>query len=89
MPQTNIVQTSWNLFEEVGALGRTISGSGLFTLTDDWFICRYRPEAFTPLCTSVPNPEGWSAWTNPASPGWIKRVLAGINPFDGVWPTPP
>ncbi len=65
-----------------GALDITIEGPGLFTLTDNYFICRYRPVS-APLCTSADNPQGWSDWTAPMlAEGWIKRVLRGINPFE-------
>lgn len=62
-----------------GAVDITIKGPGTYTLSDNWFVCRYR--ALNPA-----NPVGtntWSEWTDPMlAEGWIKRVLAGINPFD-------
>jgi hypothetical protein len=61
-----------------GAVDITIEGPGLFTLSDNYFVCRYHP-------TNPANPcgTGWSAWTDPMlAPGWIKRVLTGINPFE-------
>ncbi len=65
-----------------GAVDITIEGPGLFTLTDNYFICRYRP-AGAPLCTTAGDPQGWSDWTQPMlAEGWIKRVLRGINPFE-------
>ena len=65
-----------------GALDITIEGPGLFTLTDNYFICRYRP-ASAPLCATAVNPQGWSDWTAPMlAEGWVKRVLRGINPFE-------
>ncbi|MBI2926732.1 MAG: hypothetical protein HYY24_13630 [Verrucomicrobia bacterium] len=65
-----------------GAVDITIQGPGLFTLTDNYFICRYRPIS-SPLCASAADPEGWSDWTAPMlAEGWIKRVLRGINPFE-------
>ncbi|MBI4660165.1 MAG: hypothetical protein HY735_15100, partial [Verrucomicrobia bacterium] len=48
-------------------------------LTDNYLIMRYRAigSGFSPGSTN------WSAWTDPAlAEGWIKRVLAGINPFN-------
>jgi hypothetical protein len=66
----------------VGAVDITIAGPGLFTLTDNYFICRYRPVS-SPLCATASNPQGWSDWTAPMlAEGWIKRVLDGINPFE-------
>jgi hypothetical protein len=62
----------------LGAVDITISGPGLYTLSDNYFVCRYRR-------VNGPNPCGpdWSAWTAPMlAEGWIKRVLAGIGPFE-------
>ena len=65
-----------------GAVDVTIQGPGLFTLTDNYFICRYRPVSL-PLCTTASNPQGWSDWTSPMlAEGWIKRVERNINPFE-------
>jgi hypothetical protein len=59
--------------------------SGLLLLGDVWFVGRYRGYA-------VNGQTNWSDWfgdpSSPSSPramlveGWIKRVLAGLNPFD-------
>ncbi|MFM1942368.1 MAG: hypothetical protein RI897_1350 [Verrucomicrobiota bacterium] len=50
-------------------------------LSDSYVIMRYR--AVTPEHASYQPDGGWSRWTTPAlSEGWIKRVLAGINPFN-------
>src|SRR5262249_12210042 len=44
------------------------------SLSDNYLTMRYRPQA---------DPDGWSQWTEPQlAEGWIKRVLAGINPFN-------
>ena len=46
-------------------------------LSDNYLIVRYRS-------TDPANPSygTWSAWTEPQlAEGWIKRVLAGVNPF--------
>jgi hypothetical protein len=61
----------------VGAVDFTIAGPGLYTLSDNYFICRYRR-------VSGPNPcPDFSAWTAPMlAEGWIKRVTAGIGPFE-------
>ncbi len=63
-----------------GAIDITIGGAGLFTLSDNWFIMRYRKktaEAGDPVCASQ-----YSDWTNPMlAPGWIKRVMGRIDPF--------
>jgi ELWxxDGT repeat protein len=85
LPQAAIPPEQWNFYSPVpasgqGALDITIGGPGLFTLSDNYFVCRYRS-------TNVLSAAGtnWSAWTDPGSgfaPGWIKRVLQNINPFE-------
>ena len=86
LPPTN-PPDQWALYTPTpvtgaGAVDITITGPGLFTLTDNYFICRYRPAA-APLCTAPNNLQGWSDWTSPMlAEGWIKRVLRGINPFE-------
>jgi hypothetical protein len=63
---------------EVGKNRHIVSGAGIDTLGDNYYIMRYRP-------TDPEHPmfNVWSEWTNPALvEGWIKRVLAGINPFN-------
>jgi hypothetical protein len=68
----------------VGKNRHTIEGNSLFTLTDNYFIYRYR--AIDPAhdaYETVTNGGGWSNWTEPQlAEGWIKRALAGINPFE-------
>jgi hypothetical protein len=56
-----------------------------FTLADNWFISRYRGY-------NIGGQTHWSDWVgDPASsettraafaPGWVKRVVEGINPFE-------
>lgn len=83
----NVPPEQWTLFRAEPATGEgsvdiTIQGPGLFTLTDNYFICRYRPIR-PPLCVDASNPQGWSDWTAPMlAEGWVKRVLRGINPFE-------
>jgi hypothetical protein len=57
-------------------------------LADNYLIMRYQAKA-TNHASFVPNPSSptqniaWSSWTRPQlAEGWIKRVLAGINPFN-------
>ncbi|MFM8418880.1 MAG: hypothetical protein ACKOEQ_01990, partial [Verrucomicrobiota bacterium] len=55
----------------------TIGGVGIQALSDNYVVMRYRP-------TNPDHPlrNQWSDWTEPRlAEGWIKRVLAGINPF--------
>ncbi|MHC1765847.1 MAG: hypothetical protein AB9869_16375 [Verrucomicrobiia bacterium] len=62
----------------IGAVDITIAGPGLYTLSDNYFVCRYRRVAGVGTCGS-----DWSDWTPPMlAEGWIKRVLAGIDPFE-------
>ena len=58
----------------------TIGGPGIFTLSDNWFIARYKKKTVNP---SDPDcAKDYSAWTEPQfAPGWIKRVFGAINPF--------
>ncbi|MCI0747734.1 MAG: PA14 domain-containing protein [Verrucomicrobia subdivision 3 bacterium] len=73
----------WLRFEPVpatgiGAVDFTIGGPGLHTLSDNYFIARYRRVTGPSPCGST-----FSAWTAPMlAEGWIKRVLAGIGPFE-------
>src|SRR5262249_13970433 len=73
----------WSLFvpnppSGDGAADITIEGAGLFTLSDNYFVCRYRPKD-----TNNPCGVAFSSFAAPQlQEGWIKRVLAGINPFE-------
>jgi hypothetical protein len=54
-------------------------GSPLLVMTDNYFTMRYRPKASTNSIAGTT----WSRWMPPKLvEGWIKRVLAGINPFN-------
>jgi hypothetical protein len=62
----------------VGIPEVVIEGANVNTLGDNWFICRYRP-----INPSHPLYNQWSDWTRPQlAEGWVKRVLAGINPYE-------
>ena len=55
-----------------------LGGAGIRVLGDNYVVLRYRPTD-----PSHPLYNQWSAWTAPQlAEGWIKRVLAGINPFN-------
>ncbi len=62
----------------------TIGGAGLQALGDNYVVLRFRPvNPAHPLYRATPSNSDWSRWTAPAlAEGWIKRVLAGINPFN-------
>jgi hypothetical protein len=77
-PPEQWVQVQANPTTGVGAVDLTIAGPGLYTLSDNYFIARYRRVSGPSPCGS-----GFSAWTAPMlAEGWIKRVLAGIGPFE-------
>ena len=79
LPPTNPYD-QWILHaKENGKLYTVIGGPGLLTLSDNYFVCRYRPT--DPNCPA--GTTTWSEWTDPMlAEGWIKRALRGINPFD-------
>lgn len=62
----------------------TLGGAGIQALSDNYVVMRYRPvNPSHPLYKANPTDADWSDWTAPAlAEGWIKRVLAGINPFN-------
>jgi hypothetical protein len=72
--------TSWTtLTNGIGAPRFTLGGSGVQVLSDNWITMRYR--SVNPGAN--PANTNWSDWTAPQlAQGWIKRVLAGINPFN-------
>jgi hypothetical protein len=61
-----------------------LGGAGIQALGDHYLVLRYRPlNPAHPLFVEEPTDADWSEWTPPAlAEGWIKRVLAGINPFN-------
>ncbi len=64
-----------------------LGGAGVQALSDNWIRVRYRPNnPAHPLYVGKVGgawpATGWSAWTSEIAEGWIKRVLAGINPFN-------
>jgi hypothetical protein len=61
-------------------------GGSTFVLNDRWFTMRYRPKVNTGhiLATGTTQAEvPYSRWMPPQFvEGWVKRVLAAINPFE-------
>ncbi len=56
----------------------TLGGAGIQVLGDNYIVLRYKSAN-----TNHPLYNQWSEWTKPQlAEGWIKRVLAGINPFN-------
>lgn len=73
--------------EPQGANEITIAGANIQTLSDNWYVARYRG---LPACN---NATEWSLWAGQpgATPlnqraqlaeGWVKRVLKRLNPFE-------
>ena len=55
-------------------------GGSSFILNDRWFTLRYKTKTGS---NNVVGDEVYSRWTPPQFvPGWIKRVLTAINPFN-------
>ena len=72
---------------EDGKVRHTLGGASILTLTDNYFTMRYRAKANTDAANATggdaSTPGGWSRWLPPQlAEGWIKRALAGINPFN-------
>lgn len=76
-----------SLADPVGANDITIGGADLQTLSDNWYLVRYRG---LPACNDTTT---WSLWAGqpgatPTDPraqlaeGWVKRVLQALNPFE-------
>jgi hypothetical protein len=73
--------TNWPALIDIGndlnhyTLG---AATGIRSLGDNYVALRYRQPN-----SPIPANTNWSAWTAPQlAEGYIKRVLAGINPFD-------
>ena len=85
-PQVDATMSRYLTLRDVGTdIPRvTIGGAGVQSLGDNYVVMRYRPVSPNhPLYKENPTDADWSAWTAPAlAEGWIKRVLAGINPFN-------
>jgi hypothetical protein len=66
-------------FALVGGSTSNPFGGPQFVLNDRWFTMRYKPKASANNVLGTP----WSRWMQPQfNEGWVKRVLAAINPFD-------
>jgi hypothetical protein len=61
-----------------GSVDYTLDGASLLTISDNWFMCRYRP-----LNPTHPKHLQWSEPTAPVlAEGWIKRVIKGNTEFN-------
>ncbi len=77
----------WPVDDPAGAVEITLGGANIRTLSDNWYVTRYKG---LPICD---NTNTWSLWAGqpgatPLAPrgqlaeGWIKRVLDSLNPFE-------
>jgi hypothetical protein len=85
----NLAGSQWRKRTDIAVdLRRIILGESadVQALSDNYLIVRYRATNLvhsTRFDDAGNRIEGWSKWTEPAlAEGWIKRVLAGINPFN-------
>lgn len=73
--------------DSLGAVEISIEGANIQTLSDNWYLARYRG------LDGCNNDSEWSLWAGspggtPADPlaqlaeGWVKRVLDRLNPFE-------
>ncbi|MCP5526942.1 MAG: hypothetical protein H7A47_09065 [Verrucomicrobiales bacterium] len=78
-PPVDAAMAGWTVLTQ--GLNRprfTLGGAGIQVLTDNYIVLRYRAKD-----PAHPAFDEWSDWTVPQlAEGWIKRVLAGINPFN-------
>jgi len=80
IPNTNF--PSWYVYGAdimPGTNEVTISGASPFTLADHYFAMRYRRRD-----PNGPTGTNWSHWTYQFAPGWVQRVMNGINPFEQI-----
>jgi hypothetical protein len=75
IPNTNF--STWNVYQIGTATNEvTVSGASPFTIGDHYFALRYRRAE-----TNGPTGTNWSTWVYQFAPGWVQRVMNGINPF--------
>ena len=77
-PAMDGTMSRWTDLQTGNGLPRyTLGGAGVRVLSDNYLTMRYRSTNTTDAAIGQ-----WSSWTTPQlAEGWIKRVLAGINPF--------
>ncbi|MEI6341389.1 MAG: LamG domain-containing protein [Verrucomicrobiota bacterium] len=77
-PLSDATMSAYQALDQgLGLPRKTLGGAGIQALTDNYVVMRYRPKS-----PGHPLLNQWSDWTEPRlAEGWIKRVLAGINPF--------
>ncbi len=81
-----LVLNGWTYFGGGHGMNDITIGDGgtssLLTLSDNYFVCRYRGYA-------INGETNWSDWVGvigggeaQLAPGWIKRAVLGLNPFE-------
>ncbi len=81
LPDSNY--ETWPVYGVDSATGTnevSLTGANPFVMTDHYFAVRYRPTD-----TNGPTGSTWSDWTYGFAPGWVKRAMTGINPFEQVF----
>lgn len=82
LPNTDFA--TWLTYGPDSAVGTnevSLSGdSPIFIMSDHYFAVRYRPADHT-----GPSGDTWSDWTYSLAPGWVKRAMNGVNPFEQVF----
>ena len=79
--QTTIDGSQWKKFEKYDH-GRAVIGTkaDVTALSDNYLIMRYKAKSTS---NYHQDSQQWSQWTEPQlAEGWIKRVMAGITPFN-------
>ncbi len=74
---------NWNPYGPDYATGTnevSLTGANPFVMTDHYFAVRFRPTD-----TSGPTGTNWSEWTYGFAPGWVKRAMTGVNPFQQMF----
>jgi len=76
-PSKNDLSQWKDLQSGTGMARYTLGGAGIQVLSDNYLMVRYRLAGSSPAVLTQ-----WSPWSEPQlAEGWVKRVLAGINPF--------
>lgn len=85
IPNTNFLTSSeWEVYGSYGDITTAapavdIDGSSpTFALANHYFAVRYRLHD----TASGPTGANWSDWVYNLQPGWIQRVMIGINPYE-------
>lgn len=82
IPSTNFL-ADWSPYGTDPSPGTnevSLSGANPFVMADHYFAVRYRPTA-----QNGPSGTNWSDWTYNLAPGWVKRAMTGVNPFEQIF----